>query len=50
MKNIDEALNLIEQVITAYRGTRQEHALLQQAMTMVREKLKPSPKPTKNEK
>jgi hypothetical protein len=32
----DEAINLIEQVVSMYKGTRQEHMLLQQAMEVVK--------------
>lgn len=31
----DEALKLIDRVLTAYKGTRQEHLLLQEAYQLI---------------
>ena len=35
--DIQESINLLDQVCQNYRGTRQEHVALQQAMQTVRE-------------
>ena len=44
----EQALNLISQVLAQFRGTRQEHAQLQQA-EMVLRGLLPKEKPEKKE-
>lgn len=39
---ITEALNLIDQVVEAYRGSRQEHVALQEAMEAIKQTLEPT--------
>ena len=36
----DEALKIIKQVTAAYKGTRQEHAMLQQAEQVIEDAVK----------
>ena len=40
----EQALNLISQVLAQFRGTRQEHAQLQQAEMVLMELVKPKKK------
>jgi hypothetical protein len=41
---LDEALNLLKQVCSGFRGTLQEHQALQTALQVVEDKLKASKK------
>lgn len=46
---LEEALNLLRQVCSGFRGTLQEHQALQAALQVVEDKLK-APKKEKKEK
>jgi len=48
-QSIQEALALVDQVVAAYRGSRQEHVALQQAMEVIKG-LVPKPKDDKTAK
>lgn len=39
MKEVNQALALIKQVVEAYRGNLQEHSALQQAMQLITKEL-----------
>ena len=36
--DIKEALNILDQVTSVYKGTRQEHTILAQALRVIKEK------------